>query len=59
MKPSHLTTPRTLNECNFTPGYVSCRSGHGAPLWERIADVGLAVAIGLALAYLLAKWLST
>ena len=21
MKPSHLVTPRTLNECNFVPGY--------------------------------------
>lgn len=21
MKPSHLTTPRTLNECTFVPGY--------------------------------------
>jgi hypothetical protein len=23
MKPSHMQTPRTLNECTFTPGYVS------------------------------------
>ena len=23
MKPSHLTTPRTLNECTFTPGYTT------------------------------------
>lgn len=23
MKPSHLQTPRTLNECTFTPGYQS------------------------------------
>lgn len=21
MKPSHTQTPRTLNECHFTPGY--------------------------------------
>lgn len=23
MKPSHLVTPRTLNECQFQAGYVS------------------------------------
>ncbi len=23
MKPSHLKTPRTMNECTFTPGYQS------------------------------------
>lgn len=28
MKPSHLQTPRTLNECHFTPGYVSAEPEH-------------------------------
>lgn len=23
MKPSHLTTPRTMSECTFTTGYTS------------------------------------
>ena len=25
MKPSHLTTPRTMNECVWTPGYGSAQ----------------------------------
>lgn len=52
MKQSHLTTPRTLNECHFTPGYTS-QGPQDEPLWERIAGYVLAVAIGVGLAALL------
>ena len=48
MKPSHMQTPRTLNECQFTPGYesVSLRE----PLWEKVAGYVLVFAVGCALA---------
>lgn len=52
MKPSHMQTPRTLNECHFTPGYTS----HGTqrePLMERVAGYVLALTIGIGLATLL------
>lgn len=49
MKQSHLTTPRTLNECQFTPGYIS-HSSYDEPLWERIAGYALALFIGIGLA---------
>jgi len=52
MKPSHLQTPRTLNECHFTPGYTS-QSSHREPLWERVAGYALALTIGIGLATLL------
>lgn len=60
MKPSHLQTPRTLNECHFTPGYISSKSmGYRVHPWERYADVGLAVIIGVVLAGLLVAWWSS
>lgn len=51
MKPSHTQTPRTLNECHFTPGYrcVSNRESLG----ERIAGYALALVIGIGLAAVL------
>lgn len=52
MKQSHLTTPRTLNECQFTPGYTSQSSYREAP-WERLAGYVLALTIGIGLATLL------
>jgi hypothetical protein len=58
MKQSHLTTPRTLNECHFTPGYTS----HGPQketLGELIAGYALAVVIGVGLAALLVAWWSS
>lgn len=48
MKPSHMQTPRTLNECHFTPGY-RCGQDH-EPAWERVAGYVLAVVIGCGLA---------
>ena len=48
MKPSHTQTPRTLNECQFTPGYQS--GSLREPLWEKVAGILLALAIGCALA---------
>jgi hypothetical protein len=47
MKASHLQTPRTLNECHWTPGYTT---GTTEPRWERVAGYLLAIAIGCALA---------
>lgn len=49
MKDSYFRTPRTLNECQFTPGYTS---GHVSPETraERIGGYILAVAIGVGLA---------
>ena len=51
MKPSHTQTPRTLNECQFTPGYQSLSSKE--PLWERLAGYALALVIGVGIAVLL------
>lgn len=48
MKPSHIQTPRTLNECQFTPGYES--HSLREPLWEKVAGYALVFAIGCALA---------
>lgn len=59
MKPSHLQTPRTLADCNFTQGYSSIYPmAHREPTWERVAGYVLAIAIGMAMAYLLVKGLS-
>lgn len=54
MKPSHLTTPRTLAECQWTSGYPQ------APISrrDRIGGVLLAVAMGVAAAALLVWKLS-
>lgn len=56
MKPSHTQTPRTLNECQFTPGYMSLNDSE--PLWERVAGYVLAIAIGVGMAALLVYQLS-
>lgn len=50
MKQSHLSTPRTLDECHFTHGYTSVGPQRSEPAWERVAGYVLAVAIGTALA---------
>ena len=47
MKPSHLQTPRTLNEGNWTPDY---RTISREATWERVAGYLLAIAIGVVLA---------
>lgn len=57
MKPSHTQTPRTLNECQFTPGYQSLTNRE--PMWERVAGYVLATAIGVGLAALLVAWWSS
>lgn len=51
MKQSHLQTPRTLDECHFTPGYRSVSSRE--PIAERVAGYALAVVIGTMLAAVL------
>lgn len=56
MKPSHTQTPRTLDECHFTPGYRSVDL-HETTL-ERFAGYALAIAIGCGLAALLVIGLS-
>jgi hypothetical protein len=56
MKPSHIQTPRTLNECHFTPGY---QSGYlRERTLERVAGYVLAFAIGCGLAVVLVVGLS-
>jgi hypothetical protein len=54
MKPSNLTTPRTLNECHWTPGYHSLTSGK-----KSIAGYVLAVVIGVGIAAMLIVWWSS
>lgn len=57
MKDSHLKTPRTLDECQFTIGYQSLQDKE--PLSERIAGYVLATAIGVGLAAALFYGLSS
>jgi ABC-type nitrate/sulfonate/bicarbonate transport system permease component len=57
MKDSHLKTPRTLDECHFTPGYVSHDSKES--LVERLAGYALAFVIGCGLAAVLVAWWSS
>lgn len=57
MKDSHLRTPRTLNECHWTPGYQSLQDKE--PLWEVIAGYVLATVIGVGLAAALFYGLSS
>lgn len=48
MKDSNLRTPRTMNECHWTPGYQSLQNKE--PLREVIAGYVLATVIGITLA---------
>lgn len=57
MKDSHLKTPRTLNECHWTPGYQTLQDKE--PLREVIAGYVLAVVIGVGLAAALFYGLSS
>lgn len=57
MKHSHTQTPRTLNECQWTPGYESVSLKE--PLWERVAGYVLAFLIGVGMAALLVAWWSS
>lgn len=57
MKPSHLKTPRTMNEGVWMSGYQ-----RGSVVTSRAEDVAgmlLAVAIGIGLAALLVAWWSS
>lgn len=49
MKPSHLSTPRTLAECTFVYGYTTHRLDDGPTLGEFFvqAAIGIAVIAGL------------
>jgi ABC-type nitrate/sulfonate/bicarbonate transport system permease component len=58
MKQSHLTTPRTLSECHFTPGYTS-EGPQRQTIGQVIAGYFLAVVIGVGLAALLVAWWSS
>ncbi|CAB4136588.1 hypothetical protein UFOVP312_22 [uncultured Caudovirales phage] len=49
MKQSHLTTPRTLSECHFTPGYTS-HGPQNESMADRIKGFALACVIGCVLA---------
>jgi hypothetical protein len=57
MKNSHMQTPRTLNECQWTPGYT--RASLKEPLIERLAGYVLAFVIGVGMAALLVAWWSS
>ena len=50
MKDSHLRTPRTLSEGQWTPGYQRLQK---EPMWEAVAGYALALVIGIGLAALL------
>jgi hypothetical protein len=58
MKQSHMTTPRTLNECQFTIGYTT-EGPRRETFPERLAGYALALAIGVGLAVLLVAWWSS
>lgn len=59
MKPSHITTPRTLAECTFIQGYSSVQPmAYRAAKWEEVAGYALAALIGFSLAAILFYGLS-
>lgn len=51
MKPSHITTPRTLAECTFTTGYPSARQERRTAIIEIVLGVAVFAAIGVLLAW--------
>jgi hypothetical protein len=59
MKLSHTQTPRTLNECHWTPGYQSLSSCKNESIGEIIAGYALAFVIGIGIAALLIAWWSS
>ena len=58
MKPSHFTTPRTMNECHWTPGYQSL-SYKDETIGEIIAGYVLAMVIAVGMAALLVAFWSS
>lgn len=51
MKPSHITTPRTLADCTFTTGYPSARRERLIAFGEAVAGIAVFAAIGVLLAW--------
>lgn len=51
MKNSHITTPRTLAECQFTTGYASARRERLIAWGETIAGIAVFAFIGVLLAW--------
>lgn len=51
MKPSHITTPRTLADCTFTTGYASAKAERRTAVLEAIAAIALFAFIGVLLAW--------
>lgn len=50
MKPSHIQTPRTLNECAFTPGYRCAeRRDWGNLFLNTVVALGLVFVVPLIL----------
>ena len=56
MKQSHLTTPRTLADCQFTCGYRAASALRSSGGTLTVADVLLACVIGAGFAALLVAW---
>ncbi len=59
MKPSHISTPRTLSACTFETGYqcVPFKGGNG-PAWRLVKAAivwGFFAAVGVALAVVLSR----
>ncbi len=52
MKPSHLNTPRTLADCQWTTGYSSAQPTRS----DTAASIALAISIGVLLALALVHW---
>lgn len=50
MKQSHLTTPRSLSECSFTPGYV-CGEPKRSRWWHVAITLGIFAGIGVMMAW--------
>ncbi len=55
MKPSHTQTPRTLNECQWTPGYTSV-GPQRVDFRDHIAGYILSLVAGVVTAALLIVW---
>ena len=55
MKLSHYQTPRTLADCTFEVGY----STEPESMFESVAGILLAIAIGVGMACLLVAWWSS
>lgn len=57
MKPSHTQTPRSLSECQFTPGYKRYDYDEAGAGWAAAAvNLGVSLAIVLAVAAAIVQW---